>query len=237
MLKLFLGSLYLTIFLFLIGIVNVKYTENSEFLIKDVSFTGEYSMLKDELIKVANGVYGKNMWEVSLFKIKKKLQEDIRIKDVDISYTGVGEINFKIEEKQPMYYVNIKGKTYVADEKGRVFAFINETKIKELPIFYVGEEKEIEECLTLLSKISDEDLKKMISQINYKGPQEINLLLNKTTVIKTQTEVSEKKYNVLRELYLNLAKDKKIEYIDLRFDGYVVKEIGADSYDKRKRDN
>ncbi|MBP6063243.1 MAG: cell division protein FtsQ/DivIB [Fusobacteriaceae bacterium] len=237
MLKFFLGTLYLTIFLFVIDKVEKNYISKPEFKLSIIKYNGNYSLIKDELIKLSDSIYGKSIWELPLNKLKQKIQEDIRVKSVNISYPKLGAVDFLIEEKEPSYYANINGKNFAIGEKGEIFAFIEEISVKELPIIFVNSEEEIEDILKLLFKIKDAELVKMITKIYYKSPIEIDLLIDKDVIIKTQQNVIDEKYDVLRELYFNLSKDKKIEYIDLRFDGYVVKEIGADSIDKPKRDN
>ena len=61
----------------------------------------------------------------------------------------------------------------------------------------------------MLFKIKDAELVKMITKIYYKSPIEIDLLIDKDVIIKTQQNVIDEKYDVLRELYFNLSKDKK----------------------------
>lgn len=237
MLKLFLGSLYLSLFLFVMNKIENEYLSKKEFKLDKIEFNGEYSLLKDELTKISNMIYGKNMWEVSLEKLEEKLKTDVRIKDIDISYKGLGKVEFNIKEKVPSYYVNIGEKVYAIDEKGEIFSFIDEAPIKELPIIFINNEKEIEEILKIFQKVENREFKKMILQVHYKNSSEIDLIINKGTIMKTKIDVIDEKYNIARELYFNLSKEHKIEYIDLRFDDYIVKEMGADSIDGTKRDN
>lgn len=237
MLKFFLGSVYLVIFLFLVDKVEKEYRLKPEFKLNYITYNGNYSLVKNELVKLSDSIYGKNMWQIPINKLKEKIQQDIRVKSVNISYPKLGVIDFVIEEREPSYYANINGKTFAVDEKGVIFAFLDEVNVKELPVITVNSEEEIEEILKLLFKIKDSEFKKMISKVYYKSPIEMHLVVEKDVIIKTQQNVIDEKYDVLRELYFNLIKDKKLEYIDLRFDGYVVKEIGADSSDKPKRDS
>ncbi len=231
--KLFLNSIFLFFSIFSIYKIETEYIYNPFFKIKEISFLGQFSMIKNEASKLATELYEKNIWEVNIELLEKQLKKDIRIDEVAIEFNEIGKINIEINQKKPEYYVEIQRKTYSVDSKGKIYSFLNEDEIKELPIIFVGNENEILEVTKILEKIKDENLLQMISQIYYENSKEINFLIGENTIIKTNEEVLPKKYNVLRELFINVSKNKKIEYIDLRFDGYVVKSTGDEKDGKK----
>ncbi|MGL6063697.1 MAG: cell division protein FtsQ/DivIB [Fusobacteriaceae bacterium] len=231
--KLFLNSIFIFFSIFSIYQIETSYIYNPVFKIKEISFLGQFSLVKNEASKLATELYEKNIWEVDTDLLEKQLKKDIRIEEVDVEFSEIGKINIKINQKKPEYYVKIQEEIYSIDSKGKIYSFINEDKIKELPVIFIENENEIAEVIKILTKIKDENLLQMISQIYYENSKEVNFSISGNTVIKTNEEVLTEKYNVLRELFINLSKNKKIEYIDLRFDGYVVKSTGDDKDGKK----
>lgn len=223
MLKIFLTTVYILFFLFIGKELNKSFLYRTDFIINNIEITGDYSMLKDELAKVAGDIYGKNKWEIPLEKIKESLLNDIRVDKVKIEYRNKGEVRIEIFQKKPSYYGNLNGNTYMLDKNGDIFASISEGPIEKKIIIYGKNEEELKESLELISKITDNFISKKIYEIRYISLHEMQLFLDSDTLIKTQKDVPEKKYRVVKGLYLDLIKDKKIEYIDLRFDGYIVK--------------
>lgn len=224
----------MTFFLITIHSIEKSYIYNPIFQIKNVVYNGKSDMIKDELKELSTSLYGKNIWGIDTESIEKIIKSDIRVKDVEVNFKNIGEIDFNIEEKKPAFYANIDNKSYVVDENGDIFASMNELKLEDLPLISVKKEENILDVIKILSKIKDESFLHMISQIFYESPVEINLLLDKGTMIRTNRDVSEKKYTVLRELYLDLSSNNKnkVEYIDLRYDGYIVKSIGVETGEK-----
>lgn len=58
------------------------------------------------------------------------------------------------------------------------------------------------------------------------------MILIDGTIIKTNEKVEKEKYKVVETLYSELIKTKKVEYIDLRFNDFIVKSVGEKSGDK-----
>ncbi|MGL5123050.1 MAG: cell division protein FtsQ/DivIB [Fusobacteriaceae bacterium] len=231
--KLFLNSIFIFFSIFSIYKIETLYIYNPIFKIKKISFLGQFSLIKNEASKLGAELYEKNIWEVDINLLEKQLKKDIRIEDVNIEFKEIGKINIEINQKKTEYYVQIQEKTYSLDTEGRIYSLINEDKIKELPIIFAENKDEILEARKILKKIKDENLLQMISQIYYENSKEINILISGNTLIKTNEEVQSEKYDVLRKLFINLSKNKKIEYIDLRFDGYVVKSTGDEKDGKK----
>uniref|UniRef100_UPI003FF1317B cell division protein FtsQ/DivIB n=2 Tax=Fusobacteriaceae TaxID=203492 RepID=UPI003FF1317B len=65
----------------------------------------------------------------------------------------------------------------------------------------------------------------LISQLYMKDENCIEIILLDGTIIKTNLDVEDEKYKVLETLYNELAKTKKIEYIDIRFNDFIVKSL------------
>ncbi|MGL5050744.1 MAG: cell division protein FtsQ/DivIB [Fusobacteriaceae bacterium] len=227
--KLFLGSLFILISLFSIYDIENSFLHKDVFKIQELKISGEFTTLKNEVLKFGNELYMKNIWEIDKDKIEKTLKEDIRVEKVNVDFKNLSEISIYIEEKKAHYYVNLEEKIYMIDKKGEIFALLNETQLKNIPIIYIKNFDEIQKAIELLKKIKDDKFLEMVSQVYIESDQEINLLIDGKTIVKTNLEVVENKYLRVRELFIELSKDQKIEYIDLRFDGFVVKEQGREN--------
>ncbi len=226
--KIFLSTIFFFISMFsLYNIEKSDYKHKSFFKINEVGIKGDFSLVKYEVTNLAGELKSKNYWDIDKEYISKKLEEDIRIDKVDIEFGNTGDLEINIVEKIPSYYINLNKEMFAADSAGVIFSYMQEAKIGDFPIINATEKKQIDKIINVFSKIKDDTLEQMISQAYYVDKNEIDLLIGKETMIKTNEEVLEQKYDVLRELYLNLSKNSKINYIDLRFDGYVVNGIGV----------
>lgn len=225
--RILLGSLYCFVFTFLIYKVEMDFISRDIFKVKEISVHGNFNLLKDEIKKVGNSFYNKNIFYLDLESVEKKIKTDIRVEKIQVISEGIGKVQINLEEKQPKFYVNIEGEIYSVDETGQIFALMEEHKIKNLPIIFVKEEKELLKVVKILENIEDEEFYKMISQIYYKNEENIELLVGEATLFKTNEEVPIFKYSIGKELYLDLSQNQKIDYVDLRFDGYIVKNMGV----------
>ncbi|MGL5964161.1 MAG: cell division protein FtsQ/DivIB, partial [Fusobacteriaceae bacterium] len=81
----------------------------------------------------------------------------------------------------------------------------------------------------ILKSIEDDTLYEMISQVYYKNELYVEVFIDGGTILKTNQETPNFKYGVAKNLYLDISQNQKIDYIDLRFDGYIVKNVGVDT--------
>ena len=221
--KLFLNALLSLIVMFSIYKVENEFVLKPNFNIHKVKIMGEFSILKKEIKELGNELYGKNIWEIDKSKIEDRLKSDFRVKEAQVLFSKLGELEIIVEEKKTAYYGDIKGKIYCIDEKGEVFTDINSAKIMELPIVYAEDEKKLKIGTTFLSSLKNEEFKKKIVQLYYIDKYKIEILREDGIVIKTSFQVLENKYEVLETLLRELGTEKKIDYVDLRFEGYIVK--------------
>lgn len=231
--RILLGAFFCLIFTILIYEVEKDFVTKPIFKINEVSFRGNSELTRQELTKLGHNIYGKNVFQLDFKSIKEHIEKDIRIEHVSISKNDIGKVKFEIVEKKPKFYVNIEDKIYSTDSEGNIFSYIHEQNIQTLPIIYVKNEKELLQVIETLSKVEDEEFFQMISQIFFKNSLEIEFLIEERSIIKTNGEVLPEKYGIARELYTDLIKNQKIEYMDLRFDGYIVKEVGVETNGKR----
>ncbi|MDR3259809.1 MAG: cell division protein FtsQ/DivIB [Fusobacteriaceae bacterium] len=200
------------------------------FKIKNYNIVGNTKISQMELTEIGEITYNSNIWEIDVASVEKLLKKDVRIEDAVVWANAPDEITFKITERETFAYVQLSNKIYLLDENGILFGFLNEKEKKNMPLFILNESdsekyekaKKFIEIIKLLDKMY---LKDLISQIYEIDMNCIDLILTDGTTIRTNMEVQKNKYKTAEVLYYELIKSKKIEYIDLRFDNFVVKEF------------
>jgi len=97
-------------------------------------------------------------------------------------------------------------------------------------------EEEVKEISEFLNEISDLAIFQKISQIYKVKDKEFVIILTDGVKIKTNRikdsndeinkEKENKRYIIAEQLYFNMSKERKIDYIDLRFNDYIIKYLG-----------
>ena len=94
---------------------------------------------------------------------------------------------------------------------------------------------EIKEITEFLNELSDLAIFKKISQIYKINNKEFVIILTDGVKIKTNRieendevnkEKQNKRYLIAQQLYFNMSKERNIDYIDLRFNDYIIKYLG-----------
>lgn len=195
------------------------------FKIANINIDGDYFMSEFDIVNNLENLKSQNIWYVDVKKIEKIIEKDIRIKTIKIKKILPDTIDVKIEERKPCVYILLEGRIYIANEKGVIFGYRNESIKKEIPLLSIKNEKEIEYLINVIDLIKNLKLKNLISEI-YIDKHDIILLLRDGVKFRTNLEVKEKKYDVAYRLYVDLKKkNEKINYIDLssESDVFVVK--------------
>ena len=193
------------------------------FEVKNITIAGaseklekSFSPLKDELI-------GENINDIDLLEIEKRISEDVRVNKVSVKRSNLSEIVITVEEKEPEYYLQYKKKIYLLDTDGKIYGYLNDLKTKDFPFLVVKSEEEIEIILSVLDKIEATDFKDVISQIYIDEPSCIKIILYDGAVIKTDRDVKKEKYDIGSYLFFDLSGKKKVDYMDLRYEDYIVR--------------
>lgn len=198
----------------------------SIFDVTKININSENIELIDDLAEEIKKLKGKNILEIDKNKIKDKVLKDVRIKGVVIKTQMPDILTFDIKEKKPFIYIEYKGKIYIADELGKIYGYMNESKKYSMPLFRIDNEDDITSFIKIMEKIN---FKNEISQI-YKMDNGIVITTNKGLKIITNKDVSGQKYEIVKKLYDQVKTQNKgpIEYIDLRFEDYIIKRIEGD---------
>ena len=201
-----------------------------------VNITDNSKMLQNELTKLTEKLYNKNSIYINSNEIKEFIGKDIRVESVTVEKKSLGEINIDVKEKGLAYYAVIGKNIYLTDKEGKIFAYLNEKEVEGVPFIIANNEEEIKEISEFLNEISDLAIFKKISQIYKVKDKEFVIILTDGVKIKTNRikdsnneinkEKENKRYLIAEQLYFNMSKERKIDYIDLRFNDYIIKYLG-----------
>ncbi len=230
--KFIIRLLIIFLFSWLLYLIPSKFLTLDLFKIKEIKITGNSKILSNELTEVMKKLYNSNIWEIDFENLKEYLKKDVRIKEIEIKNSSLGVLEIYIKEKELAYYAQIGNKVYLLDKSGEIFGTLKETDEKDTYFLVAKDENEIEQLLELSKNLDNHILKNLISQIYIKNKDCMEIVLLNGTIIKTDLTVEKDKYRVLETLYNELIKTRKIEYIDLRFDDFIVKSSEEKKNDK-----
>ena len=227
--------LILNIIMYLVYMLPQNFFRLDYFNINKVDIQESAKMLQPELTKLSEKLYNKNIIYIDSNEIKEFLEKDVRVEDVTITKKSLGEISIDVKEKDLSYYAVIGKNIYLVDKAGEIFAYLNEKDAEEVPFIVANSEDEIKEITEFLNELSDLAIFKNISQIYKINDKEFVIILTDGVKIKTNRieendevnkEKQNKRYLIAQQLYFNMSKERKIDYIDLRFNDYIIKYLG-----------
>ena len=228
--------LFLSGIIYLIYMLPQNFFRLNYFNINQVNITDNSKMLQNELTELSKKIYNKSAIYVDSNDIKEFIEKDVRVESATVEKNSLGEITIDVKEKDLVYYAVIGKNIYLVDKEGRIFAYLNEKEVEGVPIIIANNEEEIKEISDFLNEISDLAIFKRISQMYKVKDKEYIIILADGVKIKTNRikdsndeinkEKENKRYVVAEQLYFNISKEKKIDYIDLRFNDYIIKFLG-----------
>lgn len=216
---------FIFLFSWLLYLIPSKFLTLDFFKVKEIKIEGSPKMLSRELTEMIKIIYDSNIWDIDLKGLEEYLEKDMRIERAKIRILGLGKIEIDIKERELAYYLQTKNRIYLIDTNGKKFGYLKERLEKDTYFIVIKDESELEKLLQLGKRLDDSLLKILISQLYMKDENCIEIILLDGTIIKTNLDVEDEKYKVLETLYNELAKTKKIEYIDIRFNDFIVKSL------------
>lgn len=232
--KFAVNLIFIYLFSWLFYLIPSDFLDLDFFKIKEIKIEGDSKILSNELTELTKKLYNSNIWTLDIENLEEYLKKDIRIEDVKIENPDLGILKINIKEKELAYYVQIGEKIYLLDKKGEIFGTLKEKPEKDTYFIVAKDENEIAKLLELSEKLEDSILKNLISQIYIKNKDCIEIILFDGTIIKTNLLVEKEKYRILETLYNELVKTKKLEYIDIRFDDFIVRSSEEKKNDKQR---
>lgn len=216
---------FIFLFSWLLYLIPSKFLTLDFFKVKEIKIEGSPKMLSRELTEMIKIIYNSNIWDIDLKGLEEYLEKDMRIERAKIRILGLGKIEIDIKERELAYYLQTKNRIYLIDTNGKKFGYLKERLEKDIYFIVIKDESELEKLLQLGKRLDDSLLKILISQLYMKDENCIEIILLDGTIIKTNLDVEDEKYKALETLYNELAKTKKIEYIDIRFNDFIVKSL------------
>lgn len=221
--KFILRLVFIFLFSWLLYIIPSKFLTLDFFKVKDIKIESNSKILSSELTDMIKIIYNSNIWDIDFKSLEEYLESDVRIEKAKIKILGLGKIGIQIEEKKLGYYLQEGKDVFLIDNKGEIFGYLKEQLDSNTYFLVANNEEELERLLKLSQKLEDTLLRTLISQIYSRDDNCIEIVLNDGTIIKTNLDVEDEKYKVLETLYNELVKTRKIEYIDIRFNDFIVK--------------
>ncbi|MGK4199507.1 cell division protein FtsQ/DivIB [uncultured Fusobacterium sp.] len=216
---------FIFLFSWMLYLIPCKFLTLDFFKIKEIKVESNSKILSSELTEMTKIIYNSNIWTIDLESLEKYLKKDVRIEDVKIKVLSLGKLEIDVKVKEVAYYLQTKDRVFLIDSNGDIFGYLKEQQEKDTYFLVVKDFDDIEKLLELSKRLDETLLKVLISQIYIRDYSCIEIVLLDGTIIKTNLEVEDEKYKVLETLYNELAKIKKIEYIDIRFNDFIVKNL------------
>jgi len=193
-----------------------------------------------------------NIEELNLVFIRDRISKHPEIKKVFVSKNPPNEIVIEVFEKRPLAIVNVGNQLNLIDEECELFPFKNFEKLYDLPVITgikQVSQQQIEDksymkdlktavFITMNAYKKSKFLYNQISEINVSDTNKIVLFTNdKSTPVyfprSEEKNISDLNYqkeiisklSVLKNFFeksFESLKDKKYEYVDLRFDNQVI---------------
>jgi len=205
----------------------VLVTARSAFVVDKIVFTGNVHLPDEELKSLAGLGGGENLLALPSGNIFKKISGSPWIRQAAVRKEFPDRLHILIKETEPLALLDMKGRLFIVDEKGKMLEELKESSMPFLPIISgdpFGQKEVFAEAINLVRAIKDRGLmsrKNHIEIIAHKL-QEISVNLD-GTVVKVGAGEYGDKLTRLMELEEEIkSRHIPVDYIDLRFANKVV---------------
>jgi len=197
------------------------------FPLREVVFYGNLHLSEGELKSMTGLTTGEGLFPISTKGISEKLLKSPWIKNVSIRKEFPHSVSIKIHESSPFAILEMKGRSFLIDEKGKLLEEMKEA----IPFLAVitadpfGNRENFMEALQLAKVLKDKKIateRGRVEIVAGKGPESISMVLD-SVVIKIGQGDYERKLTRLFELEEEIKKRAiAVDYVDLRFANRVV---------------
>ena len=200
---------------------------SSLFPLREVQCYGNLHLSEAEL-KLMTGLNGgEGLFNISTRETSERLLKSPWIKDVSVRKEFPHSVSVRIHEASPFAILEMKGRSFLIDEKGRMLEEMRGA-IPFLPVITAdpfGDRQNFMEALHLASVLKDKKIateRGRVEIVAGKGPESISMVLD-SLVIKIGQGDYEQKLSRLFELEGEIKKRAiAVDYVDLRFANRVV---------------
>jgi cell division septal protein FtsQ len=206
--------------------------------IEEVIIKGNDYLSEDEIFSKSQIKLGENIFKLDLKKSIDFLEQEPRIKEVEIKRIIPNKIIISLKERKSSAIVHIGEEYFSSTKEGMVLSKINRPEEKfglplvlglEIDEIKIGEIIDKPEFRAALESINSAEviLPKIFYRVEILSPDDF-MICNKDDTLKVRVnrpEVIINKENLLREALEKIVREKLlVEYIDIRFkDSLVIK--------------
>lgn len=199
------------------------------FLVRKVVFIGN-KHLSDKEMRILAGLTGDSLegFSIPLESIKASIMKSPWIKNVIIRREFPDLLKIKVYEAEPLAILEMRGKSFFIDDKGRLLERLRGEAIPFLPVIISDPFKNKEsfnEAINLARLLRDKHIAKERSRVEIEADRDIENIsvIIDGVVIKVGYGNYDEKLERLFELEEEIRKRTgTIEYIDLRFSDRVI---------------
>lgn len=189
--------------------------QSNYFIINEIKINGNIYLTTNDIITPLQKMKDDNIIYINTKKLKSKIVEDIRVKEVDIKRVYPDKIEINILERNPVGIIYIDDQVLIVDNDLNIFAYENEITDKKMPIITFNEENK-EKISNVLKILENTQLYDLVSEIYEDNENKIIFALDSGVKIIVNEEISENKIENAMKI-LKKEKDSNLEYVDLRF--------------------
>lgn len=189
--------------------------QSNYFIINEIKINGNVYLTTNDIITPLQKMKDDNIIYMNTKKLKSKIVEDIRVKEVDIKRVYPDKIEINILERNPVGIIYIDDEVLIVDNDLNIFAYENEITDKKMPIITFNEENK-EKISNVLKILENTQLYDLVSEIYEDNENKIIFALDSGVKIIVNEEISENKIENAMKI-LKKEKDSNLEYVDLRF--------------------
>lgn len=187
-------------------------------IVKKITIVGNKNIAEDEIVQTSE-LLGNFVFFYNKNSFKKKLKENIMIKNIHLSLLSYTEVKIEIIERNFIFKINSSNTKGLIDSDGFFFYFSDLADFPNLPFLEAKEDKDISIATKLLEMIAKEDLNIYfeISEIIIDKIRGTQIYTTNNQIILLGKDSFDIKLRQLKIILNNsLKKNRTPRFIDLR---------------------
>lgn len=206
-----------------LAVVSVRHS----FILNKVVFTGNVHLPDEDLKNLAGLKGGEDLLTLSGGTIYRKISASPWIRYAAVRKEYPDTLHIRVRETEPLALLDMKGRLFIVDEKGKMLEELKESSMPFLPIISgdpYGEKEVFSEAIHLVRTIKETGLLSRKNHIEVIAHKLEEIALNVDgTVVKIGAGEYGDKLTRLVELEEEIkGRHIPVDYIDLRFANRVV---------------
>lgn len=205
----------------------ISVAARSAFVVNTIVFTGNTHLSDDELRSLAGLRGGENLMALSSADMHRKISASPWINSVAVRKEFPDRIVIRVEETEPMALLDMRGRLFIVDEKGKMLEELRESSMPFLPIIAAdpfGDREVFAEAIRLVRAVKETGLMSRKNRIEVIAHKMSEIAVNLDgLVVKIGAGEYVEKLSRLAALEEEISnRHIPVDYIDLRFANRVV---------------